>query len=141
MRPCFPLSAAGSGCKTWNGRCGARAAARNRASGRLRVTVRLYYEGPPFSGLDVAGRAGRNPCARGSEKVRPSRGSYGPEAKNRHDGAPKGERPSQRAPRRQAGVKAPFGALSPSPSGRGFRGQQRRKNPRRAETNSYGQKT
>jgi hypothetical protein len=97
MRPCCPLPAAGLGCKTQIGRCGARAAARNRAPGRLRVTVRPYYEGPPFSGLDVAGRAGRNPRARGSEKARPSRGSYGPEAKNRHDGAPKGERPSPRA--------------------------------------------
>jgi hypothetical protein len=52
--------------------------------------------------------------ARGSEKVCPSRGSYGPKAKNRHDGAPKGERPSPRARRRKAEVNAPFGALSPS---------------------------
>jgi hypothetical protein len=139
MRPCFPLSAAGSGCKTWNGRCGARAAARNRASGRLRVTVRLYYEGPPFSGLDVAGRAGRNPCARGSEKVRPSRESYGPKAKNRHDGAPKGERPSQRARRRKAELRCAFRRSVPLAKPARFSGgHPRQKIPRRAETNSHG---
>jgi len=42
--------------------------------------------------LDAAGRAGRNARARGSEKVRPSRGSHGPGDGNRHDGAPEGER-------------------------------------------------
>ena len=40
--------------------------------------------------LDATGRAGRNARARGSEKVRPSRGSYGPGDGNRHDGAPEG---------------------------------------------------
>src|SRR4051812_4998785 len=40
--------------------------------------------------LDATGRAGRNARARGSEKACPSRGSYGPENKNRHDGAPEG---------------------------------------------------
>jgi hypothetical protein len=40
--------------------------------------------------LDATGRAGRNARARDSEKVRPSRGSYGPGNKNRHDGAPEG---------------------------------------------------
>ena len=32
------------------GRSGARGAARNRCPGRLRVTVRPHYEGPPFGG-------------------------------------------------------------------------------------------
>ena len=40
--------------------------------------------------LDATGRAGRNARARGSEKVRPSRGSYGPGDTNRHDRAPEG---------------------------------------------------
>ena len=40
--------------------------------------------------LDATGRAGRNARARGSEKARPSRGSYGPGNTNRHDGAPEG---------------------------------------------------
>jgi hypothetical protein len=40
--------------------------------------------------LDVTGRAGRNARAKGSEKACPSRGSYGPEDRNRHDRAPEG---------------------------------------------------
>jgi hypothetical protein len=41
--------------------------------------------------LDATGRAGRNACARGSEKVCPSRGRHGPGDTNRHDGALQGE--------------------------------------------------
>jgi hypothetical protein len=77
--------------------------------------------------LDATGRAGRNARARDSEKVRPSRGSYGPGNGNRHDGAPEGvvrladgsadcatlsAVPAHR--RRKAETEAPFGALSPS---------------------------
>ena len=77
--------------------------------------------------LDATGRAGRNARARGSEKVRPSRGSYSPGNGNRHDGAPEGVvrladgcancvivSAAQAHRRRKAETKAPFGALSPS---------------------------
>ena len=66
--------------------------------------------------------------ARGSEKAWPSRGSYGPKAKSRHDGAPKGERPSPRARPLQGGTQdAPFGALSPSLKRAMFGGHQTKK--------------
>src|SRR4249919_2714365 len=73
---------------------------------------------PSGAGRDRA--SGRNPRARDSEKVRPSRGSHGPGAKNRRSGAPKGEPPDRKggaaeAERRRRNWKAPFGALSSEP--------------------------
>ena len=57
------------------------------------VTVRPYYEGLPFEGLD-AGRmkAGESLPDRGGAQppVRPRK--HGPEAQNRRGGAPKGVR-------------------------------------------------
>ena len=40
----------------------------SRALGRPWVTVRPHYGGPPFSGLDGAGRTGRKPRARAGEE-------------------------------------------------------------------------
>jgi hypothetical protein len=49
--------------------CGARGSGFvSRALGRPWVTVRPHYGGPPFSGLDGAGRAGRKPRARAGEE-------------------------------------------------------------------------
>jgi hypothetical protein len=62
MRPCFPLSAAGSGCKTQIGRCGARAAARNRASGRLRSPSAPTMRGRPSVGWTWQGERGEIPA-------------------------------------------------------------------------------
>jgi hypothetical protein len=46
------------------GWCGARGVASHASPGTLWVTVRRHNDRLPFSGLDVAGRAGRNPRAR-----------------------------------------------------------------------------
>ena len=101
---------------TDNGWCGARDVSRTHVSGAPWVTVRPYYEGPPFSGLDVAGRAGRNSRARGSEKACPSRGSYGPEVKNRRQWSAERRAPFAKgaAAPQGAAVSAPLGAPLPS---------------------------
>ena len=80
--------------------------------GRPRVTVRPYYGGLPFTGLDAgrmnAGESLRDQVGR-MPSVRPRK--YGPEAQNRRGGAPEGValsglRARRRTPPKPARAKA-----------------------------------
>jgi len=68
-----------AGGEAGSGRGVLRVVARTHASGRLRVTVRRYYERLPLSWLDGHARGGRNPDAPRARK-------NGPDAQNRRGG-------------------------------------------------------
>ena len=68
----------------------------NQALGVPRVTVRRHYDRPPFSGLDAAGRAGRNPRARDPERFARVAEATVLRCEIAASGAPRGERPDRK---------------------------------------------
>ena len=69
--------------------------ARKQPSGTPRVTVRPNYVGPPFSGLDAAGRARRKPRDRAGEEFAVRVAEVRPRGPKSPRGATSGARPDE----------------------------------------------